>query len=333
MREYGFKPTVAGRELLAACMATGSGLEITRVGVGSGKVGEDVNLADVTDLLEYVAEGTIAERRHKDNILYLTVQYASNMTPGLGAFYLAEFAVWARHPVSGEEVMLLYATLGDYIQPVNAYSETAAPDVRQYPLALVLSDECVVTISAPGGLVTYDDLQDAVETACRELVDLMASGGIVKTILFTIPVDGWVEDAEPQNGYAYYYDLLDDTITANMIPDTTIAEESLDAAGAAGMCPTAMSYDGFVRYKCTERPGAALTLSCCLMIKGTYTPGGGSGGTYQLPAATAHALGGVKVQNGSGLTVDSEGNLAIDAATGADAEDLFGASDTDSAGE
>ena len=61
---YSFKVTTGGRELLAALLATGKELEITRVAIGSGKVAEDVNLADMTDLIQYVAEGTIAQRRH-----------------------------------------------------------------------------------------------------------------------------------------------------------------------------------------------------------------------------------------------------------------------------
>ena len=114
--KYGYKVTKQGRELLAALLATGKELEIVRVAVGSGKVSEDTDLADMTDLVEYVAEGKIAQRRHVDNVLYLTVQYASNDTPGLPAFYLGEFIVWAKHPTTGGEVVLLYATLGDYTQ-------------------------------------------------------------------------------------------------------------------------------------------------------------------------------------------------------------------------
>jgi hypothetical protein len=168
--DYGFKPTKEGRELLAACLATGKGLEITRVAVGSGKVSEGTDLADMTDLVQYVAEGTIAERRHMDNAWYLTIQYASNYTPGLGAFYLAEFIVQARHPVSGESKTILYATLGDMIQPVSAYSESKAPDVRQYPVILAISDEINVTISAAAGLVTYADLANAVDDKVEEMI-------------------------------------------------------------------------------------------------------------------------------------------------------------------
>lgn len=330
---YGYKVTAEGRELLAALLATGKELEITRVAVGSGKVAEDVNLADMTDLIQYVAEGAIAQRRHQDNILYLTVQYASNSTPGLGAFYLAEFIVQAKHPVTEENVTLLYATLGDYIQPVNAYSESQPPDIRNYPLMLVISDEINVSVSAPAGLVTYDDLAKAVEEACKDLVDTMASGGIKKTIDFTIPAEAWVEDPQAVNGYGFYYDLIDMEITKHMIPDITVAEDSLETAKLCGVCATATSYTGFVRVKCVERPTAGISASCNLLVRGA-TGGGGSGDAYTLPVATPDTLGGIK--ESATVQVDEDGTahavaaeisddcFASDAEVDAALNDIFG---------
>lgn len=297
---YGYKVTTGGRELLAALLATGEELEITRVAVGSGKVTEETNLADMTDLVEYVAEGMIAQRRHAENVLYLTVQYTSNQTPGLPAFYLAEFAVWAKHPITGAEVLIIYATLGDYIQPVMAYAEDREPDVRQYPLALVLSDEINVTISCPAGLVTYEDLQAAVETACKDMVDGLASGGIKKTIEATVAVEQWQSDPNPTNGYIYYFNLEDAEITASMIPSVTVAEESLEAAKQAGICQTAATYAGYVQLKCVERPTKAITLSCTLSEKG-----GGTGAAGELPVATTSTLGGIKASDS--VVVDADG--------------------------
>lgn len=266
--KYGYKVTKQGRELLAALLATGKELEIARVAVGSGKVSEDTDLADMTDLVEYVAEGKIAQRRHVDNVLYLTVQYASNDTPGLPAFYLGEFIVWAKHPTTGGEVVLLYATLGDYTQPVMAYAEGREPDVRQYPLALVLSDEINATISCPAGLVTYEDLQSAVETACRDIVESMASGGIRKTLEATLAADQWQPDPNPTNGYIYFYELADPAITAKQIPNVTVAEESLTAAYECGMCQTATAFNGYVRMKCVEKPTKDIALTCTLSERG-----------------------------------------------------------------
>lgn len=328
---YSFKVTTCGRELLAALLAAGEELEITRAAVGSGRVDENMNLADMTDLVQYVAEAKISERRHQDNVLYLTVQYASNFTPGLGAFYLSEFIIQAKHPVSGEEVTVIYATLGDYIQPVNAYSETLPPDIREYPLQIAISDEINVTISAPAGLVTYSDLDAAVEKACKELVDSMATGGIKKTFSAVIPMAGWTEDPQSANGYGFYYDLQDPDITASMIPEIIIEEDSLETAYLAGMCQTATSYAGYIRMKCVERPAADIAVNCNLLVKGET-----SGITAVLPVASSDTLGGVKIPANSGLKVDNEGNLSVDVPTeeetSAAIEEVFGDGETD-AGE
>lgn len=319
---YGYKPTTEGRELLAACLATGKGLEIVRVAVGSGKVEEGTDLADMTDLIQYVAEGSVAQRRHMDNVLYLTVQYASNTTPGLGAFYLGEFIVQAKHPISGKIVTLLYATLGDYQQPVNAYSESQAPDIRQYPIILVLSDEINVTISALAGLVTYEDLESAVEKACKDLVDTMASGGIKKTIDFTIPMDGWQQDEQATNGYMYYFDLLDTEITKNMIPEVTIAEASLETAKLCGVCHTAATFTGFVRLKSVALPEAEITATCCLLTKGTSDGSTGSGTIDQDMIGDGLTLtedGKLALAVGDGLTIDEAGKLAVNVSTNEEA--------------
>lgn len=333
---YSFKVTTGGRELLAALLATGKELDITRVAVGSGKVAEDANLADMTELIQYKAEGTIVQRRHQDNVLYLTVQYNSNSTPGLGAFYLAEFIVEARHPVSGESVVILYATLGDYIQPVNAYSETLPPDIRNYPLAIAISDEIEVKITAPAGLVTYDDLQDAVEKACKDLVETMVTGGIKKSVNFAIRTGDWNKDPEKVNGYGFYYDLKDTEITASMIPDTVITEASQDTAKLAGMSTTATAYAGYVRMKCVARPDGEIAGTCHLLGKGANSAGATTV-IGDLPVATADTLGGVKVQEGSGLKIDNDGNLSVDTASEGEStgamDEIFNGAAGDDTGE
>lgn len=156
--EYGYKPTTTGRSIIAACMAKEVPLTITRVMVGSGMVGEETDLADVHELLSPVASGTIAERYHKKDRLFLTVQYANSGHPEQETFYLSEFIVYATDPGTGEEGDLLYATLGDYQQPVPAYDPDLPSSVFSFPLVLVLSDKVQVSITAAPGIVTHDDL-------------------------------------------------------------------------------------------------------------------------------------------------------------------------------
>lgn len=175
--EYGFKPTTNGRELLVACAALGKGLDITRVAVGSGVVPEDVDLADVHALYNYVTDGSVGDRTHENDRLYMTVQYANSMNKTLPAFTIAEFMVYAKHPRTGEETDLLYGTLGSYLQSVPAYNANLPVSVFTFPLVIILSDKVDVSISAPAGLVTYDELQEA-------------SGNAVKTALHSITTAG-----------------------------------------------------------------------------------------------------------------------------------------------
>ena len=88
--EYRYKPTTNGRNALAACMALEKPFHVTRVAFGSGKVEEDTNLADVHELLEYVADGAVADRSHKDDRFCLTIQYANSEHKDVKTFLLSE---------------------------------------------------------------------------------------------------------------------------------------------------------------------------------------------------------------------------------------------------
>lgn len=166
--DYGYKPTTNGRALLAACLASEQPLKLTRVAVGSGAVPEGTDLADMHQLIQPVAEGTIGERRHEGDSLYLTVQYDNSGSRDVGAFFLSEFMVYAQDPESGQETDLLYATLGDYRQPVPAYDTTLPPSVWKFPLVLVVSDQIQVSVTAPAGLVTADEVEELVDRRLEE---------------------------------------------------------------------------------------------------------------------------------------------------------------------
>lgn len=252
--DYGFKPTTNGRELLTACAATGKGLEITRVAIGSGRVPVDVDLADVHALYEYVADGTIGQRTHENDRLYMTVQY-SNADPedhkALPSFAIAEFMVYARHPTSGEETDLLYGTLGSYLQSVPPYNPAFPASVFSFPMTIIVSDEISVTISATAGLITFDDLDAAVKEATKDV------GGIVKTISFSLEPDKW--QLGDGGSYPYFADIEDEDIASSQVPEVTLDEESLDAAADFKMCATARSYAGYVRLRAKEQPSASVS--------------------------------------------------------------------------
>lgn len=158
--DYAYKLTTHGRAVMAACMALEKPFHVTRVAFGSGKVSEDANLADVHELLEYVSDGAVADRSHKDDRFCLTIQFANSEHPEVKTFLLSEFIVYGEDPATGAETDLIYGSLGDYRQPVPAYNPAYPPSVFNFPLEIILSDEINISISAPAGLVTFDDLSD-----------------------------------------------------------------------------------------------------------------------------------------------------------------------------
>lgn len=168
--ERGYKITTQGRAVLAACMALQKPPVITRAAVGSGLIGEDEDLADRRELIHYVSEASIAGRRHEGDRLFLTVQYASIENKEQPAFVLSEFMVFCLDPVSGQEVSLLYGTLGDYRQPVPAYGEGLPQSVWNYPIVMTASSDLEIFVSASPGLATFEDLLSVKEEIFRAII-------------------------------------------------------------------------------------------------------------------------------------------------------------------
>lgn len=440
--DYSYKPTTHGRNALAACMALEKPPKITRVAFGSGKAAEDVNLADVHELLSYVSEGAVADRRHEGDRFFLTIQYANSAHQDVKMFLLSEFIVYVEDPETGEDTDLLYGTLGDYRQPVPAYNPAFPPSIFNFPLELIISDEIQAVIAAPAGLVTHDELITVVERNVETLVrknmaeemgrhngspsahpDIRRSiedlrqniwqyigEGVVRaeragltipaagwaedaagaypfyvdvpnakitedavpllTILpaslgaaeectlcpaaeampgalrvwakrapaadiaaslillrdmrasgeAVIPAVGWVEDADTAGEYPLHIDIANDAVTEDLAPLLTILPDSIHDAALCGISPTARTLDGFLRVYAKYAPDKPIRARLALLgAASAGTPGGG----YTIPPATADMLGGVKVRRGSGLTIDGEGSLAIDAAGKNDAAALF----------
>lgn len=169
--KYGFKVTTLGRAVLTACIALGVPPRFTRTAVGSGRVDEGTNLADVHQLIHYEDEGTVGERSHEGDRLYLTVQY-SNKDRTAGAFALNEFMLFAEDPVTGVETDFLYATLGDYPQGIPGRDEMLPVGIWNFPLMILVSDELEAKVSASPGLVTWDDIANlTAQMATEKKVD------------------------------------------------------------------------------------------------------------------------------------------------------------------
>ena len=287
--EYGYKLTTHGRAVLTACMATEMPLHLTRVAVGSGLIDESVDLADVHALVNDVAEGAIAERRHENDRLYLTVQYANSAHPEVPTFHLSEFIVYATDPDTGEETDLLYATLGDYVQPVPAYTSAMPASAFNYQLLLVVSDDVQVEVSASPGLVTYDDLQNYVtSTHVQELVDQAiqeagGSGGAIETAVTNT-----------------FNRLVEEGVTVDREAVSEIIRETISNGGGkySGVMTLTLPAAGWVE---AEAPTGEYAYTCdveAVGITAGHWPSGGPNLGSFAPAQEAGVLGGCETMDG-----------------------------------
>lgn len=301
MAEFQFAVTTTGRAVIAACMAREKPLRITRVAFGSGELPDGIALADVHELYNYVADGSIADRRHDGETVSLTAQYVNGEHPGVPTFYLSEFIVYAEDPETGENADLIYANLGDYKQAVPAWSEGMPDSAFTYPLTTVLSSELSVSIVNPGGLVTYN-----------ELVQLLDASGIGTSVHdVTIPVSGWSADADA-TGYALMRDVTFDECercTERMKPNLSVLPSGMGAAANAELATFVRSLDGKIRVYANRAPESAIPANLELTgmlpyIRITEEI------TDTLPPASANSVGGIKASNT--LRVDPDGTAHVD---------------------
>jgi hypothetical protein len=160
--EAGFTITKQGWHLLAKLLA-GDKLEISKIMVGSGKVPVGVNPGEITELVRPVALATSTVPQVEDKQVSFIVEYRNDLNGGLAeGFWLNEFGVYANDPDEGE-VLLYYATMGDYPQYVAAYNGQAV-DVRRYPVVIALSECYNVELKPPAGAwVTFEELAETLK--------------------------------------------------------------------------------------------------------------------------------------------------------------------------
>lgn len=297
--DYKFKLTTNGRKVIVACMDTGGALQITRAAVGKGRISEDAELADQHELIDYVADATIADRRHEDDRVKLSVQYSNLNRRDIPTFYLSEFIVYVTNPDTGEETDLLYATLGDYPQPIPQFKQDYPASVFNFPLVIILSDEINVYIEAPVGLVTYDELTE-----------------LIYRLDVTIPTTGWQSDLTAGDRYNYSCDIAIEGAKERMIPFLTILPDSYEAAWACDLSYTAQTMIGKMRVYAGSIPTSEINASLLLLANPPYIRGNGSSGDLQAGVGLSRSEDGkLNVNLGDGISVDNSNKLTVDRAT------------------
>jgi len=320
---YGGTITVKGRDLITSLLA-GETIEFTRIVVGAGAMPEGVEPIDMEALVDPVADATSTIPVVENGEMRMTVEYRNDMNGGLQkGFWLREFGIFAR-TANSEEVLLYYATLGNSPQPVNAYQDNRI-DIRRYPVTIALAIDADVQVTYnPGSFITSAEAQEMIggmlQTAIRD---------VNSTILMpiTIPAEGWKEpEAGEETGtevddYPLSLDVPIEIAKADHFPSIGLDKPSLKIAKAIELCPSVESLDGYLRFWAKSAPAGDMygTLALIRTIGGSD----GDGSAYVLPVANSTTLGGVKVQEGSGLTIDREGNIAVDYASDEEVSDAI----------
>ncbi len=359
MSYYGGTITVAGRNLITTLMA-GETIKFTRIVVGSGAMPEGVEPIDMTELVTPVAEGTSTIPTVENGAMYLTVEYRNDLNGGLKeGFWLREFGIFAQTDKT-EEILLYYATLGDYPQPVNAYQENRI-DIRRYPVTIALELDADVQVAYnPGAFITSSEAFDLINSmvnnalpnvseqlisdhnsdpyAHSELLAQYAKKGNTPPLDETgkIPTKYFPADVLKQSG------VINTVIT---IPaDAWQTDDSGPRAYRADVV-CGQSTSEHIPYVSVDSPSIDAATDCGLYDRLEAAEGVlrfwadsvptaditarialfGRGGTSSsggiLPAASSERLGAVKV--GAGLNITEDGTLSVDTADEAEVNEML----------
>ena len=233
---YGFVITEAGNQILAK-MVAGQTLKLSGVVMDLGTVEDKETARQLTAPLEPGPAGTSTVPTVKGNQVGMIVQFRSDLDGGLKEDkWIGGFGVYAEDPDTGDPVMIYYASLGHQRQPIAAYVEGTAPDVRNFPISIRVTSGVDATLTYPAGawMTAEDVLLYFNETIKPELEAALAG---------MIEAHNTDENAHPD-------------LAAAVAEALRIAREALEAAQAAdGKADSALA----AARKALEDAAAAMT--------------------------------------------------------------------------
>ncbi len=130
--------------------------------VGKGELPQGQSPEQFTDLIEPVTQATSTIPVAQNGVISFIVEYRNDLNGGLQeGFWLKEFGVFAQ---DGEnEILLYYASLGEYPQYVEAY-ENGKVNIKKYPVSILVTDDIKVNIAyAAMAFVTEERMKEFVE--------------------------------------------------------------------------------------------------------------------------------------------------------------------------
>ena len=218
----GFVITEAGNQILAK-MVAGQTLKLSGVFMDLGTVEDKETARQLTAPLEPGPAGTSTGPTVQGNQVGRIAQFRSDLDGGLKEDkWIGGFGVYAEDPDTGDPVMIYYASLGHQRQPIAAYVEGTAPDVRNFPISIRVTSGVDATLTYPAGawMTAEDVLLYFNETIKPELEAALAG---------LIEAHNTDENAHPD-------------LAAAVAEALRIAREALEAAQAAdGKADTALA--------------------------------------------------------------------------------------------
>ena len=162
MSLQGFAVTAAGRNLFAKLTARSEPVEFTRVMFGTGKLADNADIFNVTELVTPLAEGTSTTPEYKDDTVSMILEFRSDLNGGLTeTVWLNEYGLYASDP-DGGEVLVCYGNLGDCPDSVLAFKNGQCT-VRDYPISIVIGAVSDVSIDFPAAaFVTWEGLNELI---------------------------------------------------------------------------------------------------------------------------------------------------------------------------
>lgn len=205
--------------------------------------------------------------------------------------------------------------------PDTQFDEGMVPILTILPTSLAGAGACGLcptAVTGSGYLRLYSKIEPTVEIAAS----LVVIGDVRGCDDIKVPTTGWVDDEDTGGAYPLHIDIASPVASEDLTPMLTVLPASLETAGNCGLCPVTRTLNGALRLYAKETPEKPI--NAVLSLLGTDFPAPApSPAPGTIPMATPTTLGGVKVKRGSGLTVDSSGNLSLDAATGDAVAELF----------
>lgn len=161
----GFAITQKGLALLAK-LHSGDTLELTRVMIGEGQVPDGGNLRDLEDLVAPVAQAVSTKPVTVGTTTSFVVQYRNDLNGGLGRdVNINEYGVYANDPDEGG-ILLYYANLGAYYEPVPARKPNEPITSREYPVSIGVAEGVDVVLGyMASAYMTAEDVEAYCEAA------------------------------------------------------------------------------------------------------------------------------------------------------------------------